>query len=102
MVVKIEKVHVGFKMPKDKHNILVKMGEKIGTGRGVYTEILNEAFNEYVERRMNPEPEKEKIRQALKDIPSLVDDRIDARVREIVREEFQILLRQLSDGKPRH
>lgn len=99
MALKIGTKPVGFNMPESKHKILDKMVADRVLGRGGYTIIMNEAFNEYVARRENPEPEKERIRQALRDNPDMLNEQAVAQIREIVREEFQNLLHQLADGK---
>jgi len=91
VALKIGTKQVGFNMPESKHKILERMVAERGLGRGGYTIIMNEAFNEYVERRTNPEPEKEKIRQALRDGGVIPEDKI----REIVREELRSLLQGL-------
>jgi hypothetical protein len=99
MTINVEKKPVGFKMPKNRHDILMKLVEKRGTGRGEISKIMNAAFDEYIERLENPEPERETIRKSLRDHPALLDEHTDAQLRKIVREEFQILFRQLSENQ---
>lgn len=98
MAIKVEKKHVGFKMPKSKHDILMRLVEENGGGRGVITDIMNDAFNEYLERRATPEPEKERIRQVLRRNPMLLDEGVVAQIREIVQEEFRTLSQQRPHG----
>lgn len=82
-----EKIHLNFKMPKSKYDILIKICEE--RNNIPYTDIINEAFNEYIKRRENPEYQREEMRQLLKSDRAFVRDLFQEDIRAEVQEEFR-------------